>query len=628
MRCRIAHNLIARKYSQALTSEERERLAQHLQGCPECQKEARSLQSVTTQLRAAQSPMALSAGLTDRVMAAVAATTPVSASSRRARHARLLAGMTGVAAIGLFLLPTSRSPQTMSAAAVRHALTKVNTWHLKGWKLENSQRIPWEIWGRRKPFFYREQIGADLVVDNGSTRVSLFAPYIQEAYRRPQGVALRMPSTPDRDNVRWSYKRMTEEWDRQDWTRARSPRGPIFNYMWVQGTPSGPQIEHDHLFAVDKRNGLPFQYEIQQGFFQRDTPRQTLAHLDMEYDVPLPEAVSELPSAPPGYQVMDVLTPSNPPESQTPLLTQKGLTLQLTPLAVDIEGNVLVEARGWLGQTLLGAHSPIELSLSLFEQGRNGANARYVEHMNAYHDNRKRPYMETNWWTLNSAKADADSHLLLFTPITPLRPGDPPPAALTLALDARLTLPSRLQQTMDFNDAGIFRQDIAATLSLPEAGEPIERAAERYFIPNWRNRPSSLWDDESLETQKAEIRASYFTYAFPLGSPQAKALLPRALAWHERAIACAQTDLVQFYRQQLAELYLNLGNRKRAKELLQDICNEKRFSQLPLGFGPPTTQSGQEQRRVVEANVRKRREAERQKAEETLRQLEAMRLSP
>ena len=62
------------------------------------------------------------------------------------------------------------------AAAVEAAVQSANTWHLVGWKLRGGQRIPWEIWGRRAPFFYREQIGDEetyVIGDSGPRRISV-----------------------------------------------------------------------------------------------------------------------------------------------------------------------------------------------------------------------------------------------------------------------------------------------------------------------------------------------------------------------------------------------------------------------------------------------------------------------
>ena len=47
------------------------------------------------------------------------------------------------------------------------AIQRVNTWHLRGWRLHEGQRVPWEIWGRRSPFYYREQVGEEVTVDDG-----------------------------------------------------------------------------------------------------------------------------------------------------------------------------------------------------------------------------------------------------------------------------------------------------------------------------------------------------------------------------------------------------------------------------------------------------------------------------
>src|SRR5205823_11620317 len=60
------------------------------------------------------------------------------------------------------------------AARVKAAVQRATTWHLKGWRDNRGKRIPWEIWGRRRPFFFREESGEKVVVDDGRERLENF----------------------------------------------------------------------------------------------------------------------------------------------------------------------------------------------------------------------------------------------------------------------------------------------------------------------------------------------------------------------------------------------------------------------------------------------------------------------
>src|SRR5262249_54598395 len=136
-------------------------------------------------------------------------------------------------------------------------------------------------------------------------------------------------------------------------------------------------------------------------------------------------------------------------------VTERGLTMQATPLAMDREGKVLVRVRGWLGQSLLGAQSPIQLTVGQYEEERwrHGENAWNSSHngerrLPPNYDDSNRPYTEVQWTELRVAKADEDSSLLLFAPVEPLLENAALPDRLTITLNAVLTMDSRLQDTL------------------------------------------------------------------------------------------------------------------------------------------------------------------------------------
>ena len=89
---------------------------------------------------------------------------------------KLLVGASAIISTIVLLLLPGRGRDDMSMASeVRQAMMQVKTWHFTGWKLQGKDKIPWEVWGRRVPYFYREQVGADVIVDDGTQRVSIAA---------------------------------------------------------------------------------------------------------------------------------------------------------------------------------------------------------------------------------------------------------------------------------------------------------------------------------------------------------------------------------------------------------------------------------------------------------------------
>src|SRR5579862_2004330 len=85
-------------------------------------------------------------------------------------------GVSIVSAGLLFVSP--RTPRYGAALAdeVHKALAHVNTFHLKGWKLDNGKKIAWEIWGRQSPHFYHERLGDFETLDDGHERTIVLGP--------------------------------------------------------------------------------------------------------------------------------------------------------------------------------------------------------------------------------------------------------------------------------------------------------------------------------------------------------------------------------------------------------------------------------------------------------------------
>jgi len=66
-------------------------------------------------------------------------------------------------------------PPFQYAADVRDAIDRAASWHLDGWRDSANGRRRWSIWGRRNPYFFREDIDGQIMIDDGVKRIELSA---------------------------------------------------------------------------------------------------------------------------------------------------------------------------------------------------------------------------------------------------------------------------------------------------------------------------------------------------------------------------------------------------------------------------------------------------------------------
>src|SRR5262249_30652836 len=159
--------------------------------------------------------------------------------------------------------------------------------------------------------------------------------------------------------------------------------------------------------AVNRRSWLPRWYEIRRGKIsgaERTTPT---AHLDIAYDVPIPEDVRSLPTSPADYVKYDS-TRTPPVTDAENTMTSGGITVELQPLATDAEGNVLIKARGWIGDRLIDKDSPLQIGLSISDRASNFVS--YTPRLS--YDDKKRAYVEVNWAPLQIGNPDDAGSLM------------------------------------------------------------------------------------------------------------------------------------------------------------------------------------------------------------------------
>jgi hypothetical protein len=465
---------------------------------------------------------------------------------------RIAGGLAATLALATGLLVYPRATRPVSAAtSVRQALAKVTTWHLKGWKTQDGRRVDWEIWGRRTPFFYREQVGKDIVLDDGRQRLSIYGP--SQERNQLTGICIRHPSLQDGENVPWSYHMMVETWSHAGKPWMQAAQGPVYNFS--DSGMEGYGINTDCLYYVDKDTSLPTRYEQRHYHAGHEDARQTTALLNAEYNVSLPQSVSAA-HPPAGYQFYDAMkTPAGLENADT----KNGLTIQCEPLAMDHKGNILVRLNGWLG-------------CNPFQYGKPGINfeasarrwrSDWSINPPVNYDDKGRAYVGIRADILKGS-----SLLMLFVPLEPLDNDAPLPGRLTATLHADVSIGG---------GQNVLHEELTVSARLPDAGEPIGEAVDRYNPVGVRTRIISFSGKETLQTCIDEARAEHY------GAVQTREAahspeFQRHLYWAERAIEEDTSGYVQMKRLRLAWDYWDvLRDETNARRLVQDVLQERRF---------------------------------------------------
>lgn len=294
----------------------------------------------------------------------------------RRRLLRVSAAAAGLAlaagGAGLLFAPRPFVP-SLFAAELRAAVGRANTWHFSGWRLQNGVKVRWEVWGRRAPFFYREQVGNEVLFDDGNRRVRLLPA--DPANGRAQGVALILPSQPLGTNVEGRVYGGSpganflagigddgHELALQNWS------GPQVAFWKSTDILSNPVIRETTMLLADKLSRLPVRYTIRRAelrpqgsegegagrgldFTQLTLLREyTQAELIPAYDVTLPGGIEQM-NPPAGYRVADATRPpANIDLGDPSVASQNGLTVKAEAIARDNDGNLHLRLRGWLGE--------------------------------------------------------------------------------------------------------------------------------------------------------------------------------------------------------------------------------------------------------------------------------------
>ena len=337
----------------------------HLAACADCRAALASLQAFTNTLRRAD---------------LVPPEPAVAFQPRRTpprRRVLAVAAALGTVCV-LLLLPAlyqnHRAAQN-PGAAVAAALGRVNTWHFSGWKLIDGQKVPWEVWGRRAPWLYYERVGDVTSWSDGKQVVRVYPP--NAALNRLQGLVIKTTwdqtpgggffADPAYQTLAAVQPTRTSFGDGFTKLYAQTVAEAQFREQYPEGVGAG--VNANKLYVISKRDWLPTTYQLHYDSktFARDTE-----FLTVRYGMDLPKTVLAPPTAS-GCAVVD-LSPSAPPSSI--------FRVTADPVAMDKSGNLVIAARGWLGENRLRPGSQFSLDVQpyngTFTATRRGRPIKYL----------------------------------------------------------------------------------------------------------------------------------------------------------------------------------------------------------------------------------------------------------
>jgi len=537
----------------------------HLATCPACRQfrqEVARIHTAARRLPHTPLPESLRPRILDALPASPVPVRPIGPPRRRLAAglvAALLGALALIAGPRLFVRPTN-------AAEVLSAVRKTHTWHLAGWQNKMGKQIPWEIWGRRSPYFYREQIGDEILQDDGTHRIHVIPP--QRMHSR--GIVLRMPSRPlapttDGGNPLDTHAAFldgiglgTETYLSELTEVSRTISRIILKAPTVE---SGDFTQYG-LFTVDAHTHLPLQFELRKTIIRefvdhrchpiRDPEPHIEATLRAEYDSPLPPEVADAVPQPEGYLIADAAdSPTLPavpdPDAAAPaaIATKNGITLQAEALAQDREGNLKLRVRAWLGSAPTNEYKILlaqDISLRCPPYTQPGEGAYPTDDQGGH-------YVQLNAPEADSTVPQIGFRLCYLTHIEPTPAGATSlPHTVTIPLRARIFLYEDILEngSSSMHTVPIMEENLSITIPLPGKAKDLDYDRPRPHDPGLIYNPANK--HKRLRWETAMDRASYYMSeaelwepghvhsrpeAFlPVGARRRIPLLQQAVAWY------------------------------------------------------------------------------------------------
>ncbi|MGC4043697.1 MAG: hypothetical protein QM758_07810 [Armatimonas sp.] len=460
--------------------------------------------------------------------------------SRIVRPVLLTAAALSVATASLFLIPRFRKPG-MSSTSVSAAVQKTKTWHFTGWRLKGTEKVPWDIWGRRSPFYYREQIGEEILIDDGKVRTHFIPaptgdPRVFRAIYRPKGSsvsAMVLIQASDSKRVPLIDPSIAYLIGSDGAPPMRQTgQTPVFRVTHT--LPDRRNVVDIARLDVDTKTYLPLDYNVKQMSPEGYT---ALAQLTPKYEVNLP-ADSLQPSWPANTPKIDLREPCTAPEAKGDhTYSQAGWTVSAAPLARDTEGTVRLRLQTWLGNTLSDSRSlPITVGLSFTEDikailATDDRGASYVYLPVGYNGSRD----------------------LYLTPLEPPAPNTPAPTRLHITLPMSATRHEFVQigpRGFSLRPTPILQQRVTLTVTLPQKTAPL------YSVEDFKDPATRATWSTSYPFQLALARAMGYYY---VQEKPEQEKIARQIYWYTRTADAAQNspgrrDQAEVYRRSADDL--------------------------------------------------------------------------
>ena len=468
---------------------------------------------------------------------------PISNDQPQRMRLRLVAAGLAACVTLLFLVagPHLSGLRPASAAEVHAAILRANTWHFVGWHLRNGQKVHWEVWGRRVPYFYREQIGDEVFLDDGTRSTHILPPDPKSG--REHGIVLILPSPPrstlgsattgtGEANFLVGIGGDADRYQRLGSTGNDETFAAQTEYL---GYPY--DIKETATLMVDKTAQLPVRYFVSRTESQpkgkpdttaginytllKKVREYTQAELIPSYDLLLPASIAEI-NAPAGYTVADATSPSPKLDgSEGSICSQSGLTVRAEVLGQDTNGDLHLRFYSWLGSQPLNYRNTGLMLEGARAPGRYGT------------DDSANSYL---YIRVPGGAGPGDGGIdLWLVPVTPFTSQTPQPRTLDLAVPLSVTRYESLAATGG-RLIPVTTQQMSFHLKLPREPQDLgyEAAAGCPGIDFFGPRPS-------LANEAAEARANYYMEqpTIPVNGAAAKIDYERAAYWWNAAAQAA-----------------------------------------------------------------------------------------
>ncbi len=206
------------------------------------------------------------------------------------------------------------------ASLISLTIHQSNTWHFVGWRIVDGQTKRWEVWGRRSPAFYREQIGSETVVINNSERAfGVLPPDSYFVSRRSLLIATKSSAPQLQPHALLQSGlvstapliNLTPENCRKAISNQAAGPNIVLQTHTDRITPLRTDIRDVSMTTVDSATDLPVGFQLERQEFRQNKATlsfdfspgtlistRIVGQLRLAYNITLPKLIERSPPAP------------------------------------------------------------------------------------------------------------------------------------------------------------------------------------------------------------------------------------------------------------------------------------------------------------------------------------------